>query len=76
MDDYLLVCQKHPYLDDYYCIALYMYREADVTYTCNHPVSDDSVHPILDVAFFFHYWMLYVIMQFLDETYNNESNSV
>ena len=37
-----------------------LYREADVTY--NHPILDDSIHPILDVAYFFHYWMLYIII--------------
>ena len=35
------------------------YRETDVTY--NHPILDDFVHPILEVAFSFHYWMFLVI---------------
>ena len=36
-----------------------LYRETDVTY--NHLILDDFVHPILEVAFSFHYWMFLVI---------------
>ena len=80
MDDYLLVCQNHPYLDDY-CISLSIeglmspiiiqYWMIIIFLNTNHPKLDDFISDEIII----HFWMILYgnFHPFLDQEHTSQS---